>query len=188
MRPEYIPNVITFLRLLLIPPIIISLLVAKYRLGFFLFCFAGFTDAIDGYLARRFQWMSRFGAMVDPVADKLLIVLTFLTLGFIGAVPLWLLITVVLRDIVIVAGGTIYHFWIGEYEFKPTWISKCNTFLQILLIIVLMFQSAYWQYNLISPLALKALMILVFVTSVVSLFDYVIVWGLKAWRSKRKHN
>lgn len=188
MRPEYIPNIITFLRLILIPPIIVSLIIAKYRLGFLLFCIAGFTDAIDGYLARRFHWISRFGAMIDPIADKLLIVLTFLTLAYIGAVPLWLLVTVALRDIVIVAGGAIYHFYIGEYEFKPTWISKCNTFLQILLIILLMFQWAYWEHHWISSSTINALMILVFITSVVSLLDYVIVWGLRAWRSKQKHN
>ena len=137
------------------------------------------TDAVDGYLARRFHWISRWGAMVDPIADKFLMVLTFLTLGYIHAIPLWLLLTVVIRDIVIIAGGVAYHFVIGVYEFKPTLISKCNTFLQIIFVILIMFQLAF---TVIPLFIINLLMHLVFITSVISLIDYVFVWGMKAWR------
>lgn len=183
MRPEYIPNSITILRLILIPPIIFSLLFDRYKLAFSLFCIAGFTDAIDGYLARKFHWISRWGSMVDPLADKLLMAMTFLTLGYIHVVPLWLLITVVLRDVIIVSGGVAYHLLIGTYEFKPSLISKCNTFLQIMLIILLMFQLAF---TLIPVFILVLLMKLVFITSLVSLIDYMIVWGYKAWKIEAK--
>jgi len=182
MKSEYIPNIITIFRLILIPPIVVSLLVGYYHLAFVLFTTAGITDAVDGYLARRFHWISRWGAMVDPVADKLLMVMTFLTLGYIKIVPLWLLLTVVLRDIIIVLGGMAYHFLIGAYEFKPTLISKCNTFLQIILIIALVFQVAF---TVIPDFIINLMMILVFATSVISLIDYVIVWGMKAWRTQQ---
>ena len=184
MRPEYIPNIITILRLVLIPPIIITLVLAKYRFAFTLFFIAGITDAVDGYLARRFQWISRWGAMVDPIADKFLMVLTFLTLGYIQVIPLWLLLMVVIRDLVIISGGIAYHFIIGVYEFKPTLISKCNTFLQITLVILLMFQLAF---TLVPVFIITLLMQLVFLTSIISLIDYIVVWGMKAWKIG-KHN
>jgi len=182
MKREYIPNIITIFRLILITPIVVSLVMGYYRLAFYLFTIAGITDAVDGYLARRFKWISRWGAMVDPVADKLLMVMTFLTLGYIRIIPLWLLATVVLRDIIIVLGGMAYHFLIGAYEFKPSLISKCNTFLQIILIIALVFQLAF---TVIPEFMINLLMILVFLTSIVSLVDYVIVWGLKAWKAQQ---
>jgi cardiolipin synthase (CMP-forming) len=178
MKCEYIPNMITVLRLILIPPIIIYLLLAEYRVAFFLFFIASLTDAIDGYLARKYHWVTRWGSIVDPLADKTLMILTFLTLGYLGVIPLVLLIVVILRDVIIVGGGVAYHFLIGSYEFKPTLISKCNTFLQILLIILLMFEQAFR----VLPLGfIHLLMILVFFTNIMSLLDYVIVWGMKAW-------
>lgn len=182
MKSEYIPNIITIFRLILITPIVVSLIMGHYYLAFILFTIAGFTDAVDGYLARRFQWISRWGAMVDPVADKLLMMMTFLTLGYIKIIPLWLLITVVLRDVMIVLGGMAYHFMIGAYEFKPSLISKCNTFLQIILVIALVFQLAF---TVIPGFMINLLMILVFLTSVISLVDYIIVWGIKAWRAQK---
>lgn len=178
LRREYIPNIITVLRLVLIGPIVASLLLGKYQAACWLFIIAGVTDAVDGYLARRFQWISRFGAMVDPVADKLLMISTFLTLGFIQIIPWWLIVMVVARDILIVAGGVLYHFLIGAYEFSPSKISKFNTFLQILLIILLMLHIGFvflpWSW-------LHGLMLLVFCTSALSLFHYLWVWGWKAF-------
>lgn len=177
MRREYIPNIITILRLILIGPIVASLVLGRYPAACWLFIIAGLTDAVDGYLARKFQWISRFGAMVDPVADKLLMISTFLTLGFIGVIPWWLIVMVVARDVIIVTGGVIYHFLIGAYEFAPSRISKLNTFLQIILIILLMlhigFQWLPWSM-------LNALMIGVFCTSALSLCHYLWVWGWKA--------
>jgi Phosphatidylglycerophosphate synthase len=178
MRPEYIPNIITILRLVLIGPIIFTLLMAEYRLSFCLFLIAGITDAVDGYLARRFHWISRWGAMVDPLADKLLMVITFLTLGYLGVFPLWLLIMVVIREVVIVSGGTLYHFLIGEYEFVPTRISKVNTCLQIILTTLLMFTLSF---PIIPIWFLEILMGIVFLTSLISLLDYIWVWGRRAW-------
>lgn len=184
MRPEYIPNIITLLRLILVGPIVFSLLVGHYRLAFLLFVVAGITDAVDGYLARRFKWISRWGAMVDPLADKLLMVATFLTLGYLGIFPLWLLIIFVVREVVIVTGGTAYHFWIGEYEFVPTRISKLNTCLQIILTILFMFQLSF---PIIPPKFMDALMFIVCGTSLISLLDYMWVWGRRAWQHSKEY-
>jgi cardiolipin synthase len=178
MRPEYIPNIITIVRLILVGPIVFGLLTRHYHMAFWLFVIAGLTDAIDGYLARRFKWISRWGAMVDPLADKLLMVSTFLTLGYLGIFPLWLLIMVVIRELVIVIGGVVYHFWIGAYDFVPTRISKLNTCLQIILIIGLMFNLSY---AIIPMKLINSMMLMVFVTSLVSLIDYIWVWGRRAW-------
>lgn len=179
MRREYIPNIITVIRLMLISPIVITLLMREYRLAFILFFIAGLTDAVDGYLARRFHWISRFGSMIDPIADKFLLILTFLTLGYLQIIPVWLLLIVVLRDLMLVAGGITYHVLIGAYEFQPTLISKCNTFFQITLIILLMFEQTFH----VLPLEyIHSLMVLVFLTSLISLVDYLVVWGIKAWQ------
>lgn len=178
MRREYIPNIITVLRLALVGPIVISLLTHHNQAAFWLFVVAGLTDAIDGYLARRFRWISRWGAMVDPLADKFLMVSTFLVLGYLSIFPLWLLLMLVVRELVIVSGGVVYHFWIGAYEFIPTRISKLNTCLQIILIICLMFNLSY---ALIPAEWLEYLMLMVFATSLVSLINYIVVWGRRAW-------
>lgn len=178
MSPEYIPNIITILRLILVGPIVFGLLTHHYHMAFWLFMIAGVTDAIDGYLARRFKWISRWGAMVDPLADKLLMVCTFLTLGYMSIFPIWLLAMVVARELIIVIGGVVYHFWIGAYDFVPTRISKLNTCLQIMLIIGLMFNLSY---AIISGEPIHVLMLLVFFTSLVSLIDYIWVWGRRAW-------
>ncbi len=178
MRREYIPNIITLFRLMLISPIVCTLLIHQYRIAFILFFIAGLTDAVDGYLARRFHWISRWGAIVDPLADKLLMVSTFLTLGYLGVFPLWLLAMIVIREIVIVSGGTLYHLLIGEYEFSPTYISKINTCLQIILTTLLVFNLSF---PIISPQLLHILMITVFSTSLISLIDYMWVWGRRAW-------
>lgn len=183
MRPEYIPNIITIVRLILVGPIVVGLLTGHYQMAFWLFVTAGLTDAIDGYLARRFKWISRWGAMVDPLADKLLMVCTFLTLGYLAIFPLWLLLTLLLREIVIVTGGVAYHFWIGVYDFIPTKISKLNTCLQIVLITGLMCDLSY---AFIPASWLSMLMVVVALTSSISLIDYIWVWGRRAWQHNKK--
>lgn len=178
MRKEYIPNLITILRLILVVPVIASLLYQQYKWAFWLFIFTGLTDAIDGYLARRLKCITRWGSMVDPLADKLLILSTFISLAYLGYFPLWLLLLMALREIIIVSGGVIYHYTIGTYEFLPSRISKLNTFLQLILIVSIMFNLSY----VIVPLKwLDGLVLAVCLTSFASLIDYIWVWGRRAW-------
>lgn len=184
MNAAYIPNCITVLRLLLILPIVVGLLSHHEQLSFWLFVIAGITDAVDGYLARRFHWISRFGAMVDPLADKLLMVSTVLTLSYLKLFPLWLLIVIISRELVIVTGAFLYHFLIGVYEFSPTLLSKWNTGLQIILVITIM---ADLSYTFIPPLLMKGLMVLVLMTSGLSLAQYVWIWGQRAWQHSKQN-
>ncbi|MGD1976783.1 MAG: CDP-alcohol phosphatidyltransferase family protein, partial [Gammaproteobacteria bacterium] len=106
MRPRDIPNALCVLRMLLVAPVVWLLLAGEYAWVLVVFFLAGFTDGLDGFLAKRFDWRSRLGGILDPLADKLLLVTSFLTLGYIGLAPVWLLIMVVARDVIIVSGAT----------------------------------------------------------------------------------
>src|SRR3989442_15920185 len=101
MKLRTIPNIITTLRLILIAPFAYYLLHAQYTPAFYLFIAAGISDGADGFLARTFNWQSKFGAFADPLADKLLITSSYLLLGYLGKIPLWFMSLVLLRDIVI---------------------------------------------------------------------------------------
>jgi len=91
-----LPNVLTALRLVLVPPILILLVESRYGIALALVIVAGISDALDGWLARRFGWQSRIGGILDPLADKLLLVGTYVTLGLLGHLPAWLVVLVVL--------------------------------------------------------------------------------------------
>lgn len=184
MNPAYLPNIITVFRLLLVGPIVVGLLMQNYKLAFFLFLLAGLTDAVDGYLARRFQWISRWGAMVDPLADKLLMVSSYLALTYLGDLPVWLLALVLTRDVVIVTGGMCYHFLIGQYDFKPSLLSKANTFCQIVLVIVLL---SHYSYGFFNNDWITFLIYLVLLTTASSMIHYIWVWGWRAFSQKGEH-
>lgn len=181
MNPAYLPNIITVFRLLLVGPIVVGLLMGNYRLAFFLFLLAGLTDAVDGYLARRFQWISRWGAMVDPLADKLLMVSSYLALTYLSILPVWLLALVLTRDVVIVTGGMCYHFLIGQYDFKPSLISKTNTFCQIMLVMVVL---SHYSYGFFNGNWITALIYVVLFTTASSMIHYIWVWGWRAFSRK----
>ena len=136
LKPRDIPNVITILRIFLVIPVVWALLDGRYTLALWLFAVAGASDGLDGFLAKQFHWTSRLGAILDPLADKLLLVSTFVALGWQGLLPLWLVAVVLGRDVVIVAGAVAYHLLFGSFELHPTLISKVNTFCQILLVIL----------------------------------------------------
>jgi len=182
MSPEYIPNIVTILRLFLVGPLVFTMSMKEYKVALFLFIIAGLTDAVDGYLARRFHWISRFGAMVDPLADKLLMMSSFFVLAYLDQIPIWLLAIVLIRDAVIVTGGVCYHFLIGQYEFKPRLLSRVNTFLQIILIVCILFNNSYY---LLKEYWIVGLTYLVFFTSLISMLEYVWIWGGRALRHKR---
>jgi cardiolipin synthase len=171
-----IPNVISVFRILLVIPIILLMLREEYAQALILFAVAGFSDGLDGFLAKRFQWQTWIGGVLDPLADKLLLVSTFLALGWLGRLPWWLVGLVFLRDLVIVAGALTYHYRIGKVNAEPTIISKVNTFLQILLVLVVILAQIF---ALPAPLV-TLLIYLVAVTTVISGLDYVIKWGRRA--------
>ena len=135
MNLSILPNLLTLFRMFAVIPIVYWLIIGSYQAAFLLAVFAGISDLLDGYLARRYGWMTHFGGILDPLTDKFLLVSTTLTLAWLGQLPWWLVSLIVLRDLVIVFGGLYYHHLIVKItSSKPTTMSKWNTFLQILLI------------------------------------------------------
>ena len=143
MKRSDIPNLITFARILLVVPVVWLLHTHNYIGALAIFALAGFSDALDGFLAKRYGWESRLGSLLDPIADKLLLVCSFLVLGAHGLLPLWLVGLVILRDAVIVTGATVYHFRIQHLVAgEPTLSSKLNTLMQILLVLAVVLTEA----------------------------------------------
>lgn len=182
MKKSHIPNCITIFRFFLIVPIILSLLSKQYEWTFYLFILAGVSDGFDGFLARRFNWMSKLGAMMDPLADKLLMVLTYLSLGYLENLPSWLVVIVIGRDLIIVLGAIFYRVLIEEPEYSATFISKLNTVLQLALVVFVLFNEVY---NLIPIRFIEIGMYVVASTTISSLLDYIWLWGKRAYFIKR---
>ena len=129
-----IANIITIVRLLFTPFIVWLILSGYYKTSFIFFILSGLSDAIDGFIAKKFNQITILGSYLDPLADKILIVSSILVLGFIGIIPSWLLILIVSRDLAIL--GAVIISWLMESDLKiePIFSSKINTFLQILYI------------------------------------------------------
>ena len=130
-----LPNIITISRLLLTPYIVWLILSESYVLGFIFFLISGVSDALDGFIAKRFNQQTLLGSYLDPIADKFLIVSSIVLLGYNGYVPIWLIIIIVSRDIAIF-GAVIISWMLGtNLRIEPLIISKVNTFLQIFYIV-----------------------------------------------------
>ncbi len=125
-------------------PVVFWLLIGnQMKLAFYIFLAAGMSDAVDGYLAKRFNWQSELGAYLDPLADKLLIVSIFLALGSSGHLPLWLVLAVVTRDLLIVVAVLLAWLLDHPVRIKPMIISKANTTAQILLASVVLADEGF---------------------------------------------
>jgi cardiolipin synthase len=179
VKLRHIPNILTAFRLLLVPPVVVLMLKDEFMPALVLFAVAGFSDAVDGFLARRYNWTSRIGGLMDPLADKLLMVSSYLTLGWLGLLPVWLVALVIVRDLVIVTGAVIYNARIEQVEATPSVVSKLNTLAQILLVLSVLFSQAFvalpgwWIDGLIYG---------VLVTIIWSGAGYVWTWGRRAWK------
>lgn len=126
-----LPNLITIGRLFIVPLVIVMIGQGRWELAFVLFALAGISDAVDGYIARRFKMQSEFGAYIDPLADKALLVSIYVTLSVIGVLPGWLAIIVVSRDIMIVSAIIVSRLMERPVAIKPIMVSKLNTAAQI---------------------------------------------------------
>ena len=129
-----LPNLITLARLLSVPLITWLILGGRYGVAFWVFAGAGLTDALDGFIAKRFDRRTRLGALLDPIADKSLLVAVYIALGTMGELPNWLVILVVFRDAMIVGGFVLIHLLSAPERFDPLFISKLNTLLQAFLV------------------------------------------------------
>lgn len=184
MTRRDIPNIISILRIALVLPVVMALLNSQFKLALLLFTVAGVSDALDGYIAKRCGYTSRLGSILDPLADKSLLICTYVALALLGMLPAWLVIAVVVRDMVILAGALAYHMLIGKYEMSPTVISKINTFAQLLLGLIIVLAAA-GLYPL-SPRLVDWLVYLVLATTIVSGADYVWTWGVRAVRARSR--
>jgi len=143
---RHLPNVFTFLRLFITPLTYLFIIDGFFGYAFLCFLFAGLSDGIDGYLARRWDVVSKIGRIFDPIADKALIFITFITLGYLDKIPLWLVFLVISRDILIILCGFLTFIFKFQIRLAPIWSSKLNTFLQIFLVgTVLIAQTAFYK-------------------------------------------
>ncbi|MSP67467.1 MAG: CDP-alcohol phosphatidyltransferase family protein [Alphaproteobacteria bacterium] len=133
-----LPNLLSLARLLSVPVLVWLIMVGQMQAAFWLFVAASATDAIDGFIARRFGSRTVVGAYLDPLADKALLTAVYISLGHEGWISLWLVILVVFRDIVIVGGVLLYQLLAQSIELQPMRISKINTAAQISLVTVVL--------------------------------------------------
>ena len=138
-----LPNVITFARLCAVPVAVWAVMEHKFALAFYLFLAAGLSDAVDGWLARRNGGGNTVGALLDPVADKALLVTMYITLAAVDILPDWLAILVVFRDVVIVGGIVVLSLLGHSVLIRPLYVSKLNTALQIVLVALTLLLAGY---------------------------------------------
>lgn len=181
-----LPNILTVARMLLVAPLVYLLLSQHYVAALILAVASGISDWLDGALARRFDWQSRFGGMLDPLADKLLMISVYAALAWMGELPVWLFWLVVLRDLVIVTGGVVYHYRIEPFRAEPTRLSKFNTLCQALLMWAVLTALA----GLALPeRTIQVLIWLVASTLLATMLQYVVLWGLRARAiARRRHS
>lgn len=178
MIVRQLPNVVSFIRLLLILPFLVAFTHQKYDLALYIFLVAGISDGIDGWLARHFHWQSQFGHFIDPLADKLLVSSSFIALALIQQLPWWLVCLVLLRDLTLFVGAALWYGFIERtYEFVPTLLSKINTALQILLVLLCLINIAF---NALHPNLVPLLIYITALTTTITYIDYVWTWGKKA--------
>ena len=170
-----LPNLISLGRLLSTPVNVWLMLIGEWRFAFALFVLAGLSDAVDGFIAKRYGMTTRLGSYLDPLADKAMLMSVYVALGVRGELPSWLVILVVSRDVLIVGGALLLLALSQSLTIEPLWISKLNTVMQIALAAValggLAFADALWR-QAVGPLA-----VLVGATTVASGASYLIEWG-----------
>ena len=179
---RHLPNLLTALRLMVAPCILYWLWQEAYALAACWLLIAVLSDALDGFLARRFRWQTDLGGILDPLADKLLMGMSFIGLTISHQVPLWLLVLVLFRDALIVAGALAYRGLIGPFAAEPSAWGKASTVAQSLFVLATVFALG-WQWPL-SPWSAYAVWMVALMV-VVSGADYVWHWSWRAVRQAR---
>jgi cardiolipin synthase (CMP-forming) len=167
---RHLPNIICLVRILLIVPLLQAMVAGEQAHILVLFSIAAVSDALDGYLAKRFNWTSDLGRFLDPMADKLLLMSVFITAAWLDIAPWWVATVAVARDLVIGVGALIFRLWFGPLRGRPTIISKINTGMQILYLLAVILASAIrWPPREV----LDALAVVMVLTTLGSGVDYV---------------
>jgi len=131
----------------------------------------GLSDALDGYLARTFDWKTTLGSYLDPAADKVMLISSYIALGALNLLPHWLVLIVIMRDVALLSGAVSYVSMTRRFEIEPSLISKLNTFVQILTVLAVI----YSQVNAFPVLLIQVLIGLTLLTTVASGYDYLVV-------------
>ena len=177
MSLRQLPNLICVARMALVVPVAWLLARGEYTQTLWLFAIAAASDGLDGFLAKRFGWTTELGKVLDPLADKLLLVTVFIVLAVIGTSPVWLSVIVVVRDVVIGVGALIFKWLFGPLNGRPTMISKVNTGVQLLYVLALIAHlGPGWPPRSV----VVTLGAAVFVTTMISGVDYVITYSRRA--------
>ncbi|MEO6173390.1 MAG: CDP-alcohol phosphatidyltransferase family protein [Arenimonas sp.] len=183
MNPKQIPNAITIARMVAALPLLFFLIEGDAQVAFWIAMLAGLSDALDGYLAKKFDWRTALGGLLDPIADKLLLSVCFIGLAWQHAIPFWLCVLVLGRDIVIVSGAWLWWKTIGPFKPSPSWISKFTTFFQIAYVALLLENLAYHH---VAEILVQLVLWLVIAFTISSGLDYFIRYGSRAVRAWRK--
>lgn len=181
---RHLPNALTLARIAACLPLAWLIVDGRERAALWLAMLAGVSDVLDGFLARRMGWQSRLGGLLDPIADKLFMVCAFLALGWVGALPWWLIGLVMLRDVVIVVGAIAYHWLVEPVPAAPSLPGKASTMAQVLLVLAVLVHEA------VRPLPEPGIGMLAGIVAALAVFSgahYVWVWTRRAqavWRSR----
>ena len=175
---RHLPNVICLVRLALVWPVAAAVASANFLLALTLFVAAGVSDGLDGFLAKRFNWTSELGKVLDPMADKLLLMTLFIELAWLDFVPWWLTAAMVARDVMIGLGALLFRVWFGPLRGRPTIISKINTAAQLLYLMAVMFSAAV---GFPPREILDALALLTLVTILLSGYHYMATFTRRIW-------
>lgn len=173
----YIPNLLTLARIGLVPWLVIFLQEHEYSWALAVFIVAGISDGLDGFIAKRFNAQTKLGALLDPIADKALLVCAYVMLSVLELIPFWLMVVVVFRDAVIVGGYLLMVLFFGAVDMQPLRISKLNTVVQISFVVVMLAALA-WSLEL--GIGLMVMSYFVLLTSTASGLAYVYIWSMKA--------
>ncbi len=165
---RFIPNLITTARFAAVPLLVWWLFDGQFYNALLLFFLMGVSDALDGYLAKAFDWKTTLGAYLDPAADKAMLICAYVSLGALQLLPPWLVFVVILRDVALLSGALAYNLSTRQLDIQPTLISKVNTFVQIILVLVVI----YTQFGVLPALLIQVLIGLTVFTTIASGLDY----------------
>jgi cardiolipin synthase len=169
-----LPNLVSFARLCAVPLAIWLMIDGRFAPALWVVLGAGVSDALDGFLAKRFNARTEFGAFLDPLADKALLVGTYLTLGYLAHLPVWLVLLVVFRDVMILAGAFVVQAMTQSFKSRPIVISKINTGFQVTLAIVVLLRLGLGvEFGALIDVMVWATA----ATTVASGFTYLAIWS-----------
>jgi len=173
----YVPNLLTLARIGLVPWLLVLLQEQEFVWSLAVFIVAGVSDGLDGFIAKRFDAKTKLGAILDPLADKALLVSAYVMLSVMQVIPFWLMVVVVFRDVVIVGGYLVMALFFGSVEMQPLKISKLNTVAQIAYIVIVL---AALAFTVELGALLNWMNYFVLITGVASGGAYVYIWSIKS--------